>query len=470
MGKKKSTTKETSEAPEKSSKDPVKGSEAPAKGLTSAMYIEVSMKAIPKALDIFMPKWQAVPKTFKDEYEKKHISENIFVEILLGVVERELQPLSVPLKEWDEFEKAHGTEIDAFFASNPETKKKFDDLQKETNDKLEQFMNEELNKEISEAEKSTFVAIESKVKAQQEAVEESERKTGPLKFEVKDGHVVVLDLNSLNLKEVPTEVGSLIHLQELRVSYNNLESLPDSIANLTKLKDLSLSRNAFTKITFDFGKLEFLENLNLSLNQRLSAMPTGITSLKSLQRLYLSGDFPLPKTMSKLKTLILLDLNGEPPQLPLGSPQPVGYQSKLTTAESLAMIAPLTNLEKLTIIHSELETIPPYITAMKELNALTITFSRLKSIPTTIEGLKKLDSLNLIVNKLESVDPIANMLSLFSLFVSGNQLTTLPESFIKLKDLDYIDYSDNPIKDLPAPVTKWLDDIKERGGTVIKPW
>nr|MDO8115327.1 leucine-rich repeat domain-containing protein [Candidatus Sigynarchaeota archaeon] len=438
-----------------------KSSEAPAKGLTADKYFEVFMKTVPKVFDLFVPKWQIVSKAFTDEREKKRQSGKLLEEIANGLIEGELHALGASLQEFQAFDKSHEKEIDGFFDANPDIKKKFDDLQKEMNIKLEQFMNEEKNQEISEAEKATLALIESKIKASQQDLEESERTADPLKFEVKDGHVIALDLSELKLKEAPAEIGSLIYLQNLKLYTNKLSSLPDSMAHLTKLKTLALGNNELTNMLFDFGKLVSLEELQLDMNHHLSSLPAGITSLKSLQSLDLSGDFILPKTMSKLTSLRHLTLDGEP-----SYDQPRSYQSKLTTLASLASIASLTALEELKITFCEAESIPPYITSMTRLKTLDLCFSRLTSIPDAIGGLKSLDTLNLANNKLVSVDPIGKLPSLFSLFVNGNQLTTLPESFTKLNGLDYIDFNNNPIKSLPDSIMKWLEGIKERGGMV----
>ncbi len=421
----------------KKTKPTKKSSEAPAKGLTAATYFEVFMKTVPKVFDLFVPKWQAMSKTFTDEREKKNQSGKLLVEIANGLIEGESQALGSTLQEFQAFDKSHEKEIEAFFEANPETKKKFNDLQQEMNNKLEQYMNAEKNQEISQAEKAALAAIESKIKASQQALEESQREAGPLKFEVKDGHVIALDLSSLKLQDVPAEVGSLKDLQKLDLGLNKL-----------------------TNVQFDFGKLKSLQELLLDFNQDLSSLPAGITSLKSLQRLELSGDFILPKAMSKLTSLTQLTLDGQP------SYDRPKYQSKLTTLESLASVAPLTGLEELKISFCEAESIPPYITSMTRLKTLDLSFSRLTSIPDAIGGLKLLDTLSLSSNKLVSVDPIGNLPSLFSLFLGSNQLTTLPESFTKLKGLDYLDFSNNPIKSLPASITKWIDDIKKRGGMV----
>ncbi len=421
----------------KKTKPTKKSSEAPVKGLTAATYLEAFIKTVPKVFDLFVPKWQAVSQTFTDEREKKRQSGKLLEEIANGLIEGEVQTLGSTLQEFQAFDKSHEKELNAFFEANPDTKKKFNDLQQEMNNKLELFMNAEKHQEISQTEKTALAAIESKIKASQQALEESEREAGPLKLEVKDGHVIALDLSSLKLQEVPAEVGSLKDLQKL-----------------------NLGNNKMTNVLFDFGKLKSLQELLLDFNQNLSSLPVGITSLKSLQRLELSGDFILPKAISKLTSLTQLTLDGEPPYDRTKS------QSKLTTLESLASIAPLIGLEELKITFCEAESIPPYITSMTRLTTLDLCFSRLTSIPDAIGGLKSLDTLNLANNKLVSVDPIGNLPSLFSLFLGSNQLTTLPESFTKLKGLDYIDFSNNPIKSLPASVTKWIDDIKKRGGMV----
>ncbi len=424
----------------KKEKPTKKSNEAQSKGLTVAMYFDILVKTLPKVFDLFVPKWQDMSSTITDAREKKKQSGKVCEEIASGLIERELHAFGSTMEEFNAFDTSRKKEIATFLKSNPAIKRKLHDIQQDMNKRLEEFMNAEKTLEISPAERAALAAIESSVAATRQDTGDSEGEAGPLKFEVKDGHVTGLDLSSMRLTEVPAGIEALKWLKTLNLSNNNL-----------------------TAVRFDFGTLASLEELMLDFNHGLSSLPAGITSLTSLQRLELSGDFILPAAMSALTSLAQLALNGEP------SFDRPPYQSRLTTLESLASIEALTGLEELKVTFCEAESIPPLITSMARLKTLDLSFSQLTSIPDAIGGLTSLETLNLANNKLVSVDPIGMLPSLFSLFLSGNQLATLPESLTSLKGLDYLDFDGNPIASLPAPVTAWIEDIKKRGGMVFGP-
>lgn len=139
-----------------------------------------------------------------------------------------------------------------------------------------------------------------------------------------------LDLSSLNLTNIPTEISTLSKLKTLKISYNNitdfsaisemntleelnishnnLNSLPAEIANLSALKFLDVSNNAITQ----FSSIKNLQNLEwLSVeNNSLTAIPAEISSLKNLIHLNLgrnqiSTGFNLLTSLNNLEQLWL---------------------------------------------------------------------------------------------------------------------------------------------------------------------
>ena len=50
----------------------------------------------------------------------------------------------------------------------------------------------------------------------------------------------VLQLEHNNIKEIPSEIGDLLHLEQLRFGCNKLTMLPPELGRLKNLKDLNL--------------------------------------------------------------------------------------------------------------------------------------------------------------------------------------------------------------------------------------
>ncbi|QJW90876.1 hypothetical protein HNV11_16575 [Spirosoma taeanense] len=90
-----------------------------------------------------------------------------------------------------------------------------------------------------------------------------------------------LDLSSLNLRDVPSEISELTNLVELDLSHNSLTILPKEINQLLNLNYLNLSNNIFNHISgigFEFPCPLQLKYLDLSRNN-LSKIPSDIFNL-----------------------------------------------------------------------------------------------------------------------------------------------------------------------------------------------
>lgn len=86
--------------------------------------------------------------------------------------------------------------------------------------------------------------------------------------------IKVLDLNGLNLKILPPEIGKLKGLIELNLDWNDLKELPDELGLLTKLEKIILSINHF------------------------DLFPPVLTQLKALKYLSLDGNLPVGRIIN----------------------------------------------------------------------------------------------------------------------------------------------------------------------------
>lgn len=122
--------------------------------------------------------------------------------------------------------------------------------------------------------------------------------------------ITTLDLSSLNLVLLPSEIAKLTRLEVLKLSGNNLKSLPDVLKDLTKLKTLNLSDNKFVILPEVLEECKELTVLNLA-NNRLIELPKEISALKNLEDLNLADNNleTLPDEMKDLTKLRFLDIS-----------------------------------------------------------------------------------------------------------------------------------------------------------------
>jgi len=116
-------------------------------------------------------------------------------------------------------------------------------------------------------------------------------KSGFIKVQYKDGHIIELRCERSYLNELPDNLGDLIMLQKLNLSGNSIDLLPNSIETLIKLEILDLSDNKLSSLPESIANLIDLKQLNLSKNQFVE-IPTILWPLNKLA-LLLFQDNPL---------------------------------------------------------------------------------------------------------------------------------------------------------------------------------
>ncbi|PKN92938.1 MAG: GTP-binding protein [Chloroflexi bacterium HGW-Chloroflexi-6] len=87
-----------------------------------------------------------------------------------------------------------------------------------------------------------------------------------------------------NLYALPSEIGRLIELLELDISFNNIFDLPDELWQLTNLISLDISANPINQLPAGIGHLTNLERLNIS-GTSIASLPKEILRLKKLTTL-----------------------------------------------------------------------------------------------------------------------------------------------------------------------------------------
>ena len=119
-----------------------------------------------------------------------------------------------------------------------------------------------------------------------------------------------LDLSWNQLSSIPPEIGQLASLEVLNLRKNELSSLPSEIGQLSNLQKLDLSRNNLISLHPEIGKLSNLTKLELTENE-LTTLPPEIGQLSNLKFLRLNELATLPPEIGQLSNLKFLDLGGE---------------------------------------------------------------------------------------------------------------------------------------------------------------
>ena len=231
-----------------------------------------------------------------------------------------------------------------------------------------------------------------------------------------DGRVAEVDLYDNALAGwLPPALGSLTHLETLRLGWNDLTGpLPAALGNLANLVWLDLGETRFTgPIPGALGRLVNLRELNLSSN--------------FFQSNHLSG--PLPAALGNLVNLVWLDLSRND----LTGPVP-------------AWLGDLPRLRSLSLGGNELTgRIPGALGGMANLVWLDLGGNDLTGpIPAALGSLASLEALFLGGNELTGRIPAAlgSLTNLRRLDLSRSDLTgVVPSELGSLTNLEYLDLS-----------------------------
>ncbi|KAL8522067.1 hypothetical protein ACS0TY_012283 [Phlomoides rotata] len=259
-------------------------------------------------------------------------------------------------------------------------------------------------------------------------------------------HLQTLSLSYCNIEEIPKEIGNLIHLRFLDLSWNqSLKELPMEIGNLIQLRHLDLSQNQSLKeLPMEIGNLIQLRHLDLSWNKLLKELPMEIGNLIQLRHLDLSRNDLLkeiPMEIGNLIQLRHLDLSGN--ELLKELPMEIGN---------------LIQLRHLDLSWNKLlKELPMEIGNLIQLRHLDLSQNQsLKELPMEIGNLIQLRHLDLSWNKLLKELPmeIGNLIQLRHLDLSGNELLKeLPMEIGNLIHLRFLDLSQNQLlKELPMEI------------------
>ncbi|XP_061540027.1 leucine-rich repeat-containing protein 40 isoform X2 [Phycodurus eques] len=266
---------------------------------------------------------------------------------------------------------------------------------------------------------------------------------------------MLLQLHDNQLQTLPSALGDLRELQQLRLGHNRLRSLPPEVYGLKRLRSLTLQHNLLDGLPEELGQLEALAELDASDN-RLTELPSGLCRLRRLQKLHLCRNklARLPDGLALLTDVKLLDCSNN-----LLSDVPAG-------------LSQMPALEQVYLRHNKLCQFPPlHAPALKE---LYVGNNQVRSVSAEhLSGLSVLSVLELRDNKIETLpDELAALSALTRLDLTNNDIGTLPASLGLLPDLQILLLEGNPLRGIRRDLlTKGTNELLKylRGRTKEEP-
>ncbi|MBI9067986.1 MAG: leucine-rich repeat domain-containing protein [Salinivirgaceae bacterium] len=126
-----------------------------------------------------------------------------------------------------------------------------------------------------------------------------------------------IDLSNRDIDELPHEIGELIWVKKLNISYNNIVELPSSICNLVNLETLLITRNKVNKLPLGIGSLQKLKTFDLSYNPlvKISKEIALLSNLENFDASYCELRC-LPVEITNLINIKKLNLEENPMEFP----------------------------------------------------------------------------------------------------------------------------------------------------------
>lgn len=273
-----------------------------------------------------------------------------------------------------------------------------------------------------------------------------------------------LNLRGNQLSDLPASFAQLTNLKTLDIGENQFSKLPKSVLGMSALTGLTLDKNQLTTFPKNIDKLQALVTINCSQNQ-LVELPDSFANLSKLQSIahygnpdldlikhknllspkasspqhYITDKSHIPDDWNDLKAITYLSINGRYSNFEI--PEEIG---QLTLLKNLR-IYDFPNITKL----------PTSIGQLDQLRILDIhQCSNLTALPDIFKNLTNLERLTIRRTQLNSLPAsIFQLENLKHLAINGNQLH-LPKEIGHLKKLEYLDSWSEDNKTIPVEIAE----------------
>ena len=223
--------------------------------------------------------------------------------------------------------------------------------------------------------------------------------------------------------------------------FSKFIALADELANIEALSvvNASIYSSKFEELIQKLSTKQHFRKLDLT-NCSISAIPTSISKLKSLETLHLARNriSTLPNELCSLENLSYLRLYNN--------------RTLVSLPENLGN---LVNLELLDIAGTKVQQFPASIGKCNNLKHITANACNIQSIPTEIAGCRSLSYVNLGANKIDIIPKeIASCTNLKNLNLSSNNIQVIPLELCSMIWLESLDLGENQIEEIPSQLKK----------------
>ncbi|MHA1747114.1 MAG: leucine-rich repeat domain-containing protein [Promethearchaeota archaeon] len=299
-----------------------------------------------------------------------------------------------------------------------------------------------------------------------------------------------LELQGSKYEAISKEIGHLTNLEELVIEYFNPKEgttgIPDSIANLTKVKEIYIMRcRSLTRLPEAFSNLPSLEYLYINDCPSLEGLPDSFGKLPSLKKLeikkcpslkhlpesfgylpsleeFLIEDTPIedfPASSEHLTSLKRIEIRKHPLEyLParigeLKAVEIIKIEECPKIKDVPSSWTRLTSLEVLKMNKCGLTEFPKKACDIRCLEVLDLDYNEIESIPDDILKLKNLYSFSMSYNTIKKLNPnLADLPSIMELDLSDNFIKKVPKEFLKLLQTPFksLNLWENPVDYVPS--------------------
>jgi Leucine-rich repeat (LRR) protein len=255
--------------------------------------------------------------------------------------------------------------------------------------------------------------------------------------------VYMLRLCDQKLTEFPADIAKLTNLMVLYLDSNEIKTIPSFIKDLKKLRFISMTDNQITELPPELFELSDLRFIYLN-NNKIEGISSKIGDLFNLQNLTLHNNKikEVPLEIGNLRDLRLLDLS-------------MNQLKKIPDEFSR-----LGKMQRLSLAYNQLRKLPPHFHEMRELKTLYLSGNEFTKLDSNLFSLTTLEVLALDSNQLSTLpNSLGRTYSLQKLYLEKNKFDSIPAAIGSLYELITLNIEDNPIKYLP-PSLKDLRGLK----------
>jgi Leucine-rich repeat (LRR) protein len=259
-----------------------------------------------------------------------------------------------------------------------------------------------------------------------------------------EGKIRRLDLSNQNLKRVPEQFNQLTQLRMLNLSGNtqlDIEQVLSEVPKPEKLAVLILDSLQLTEIPNNLGRFKNLSQLSLVHNpdmdwemafQKLEDVPLVFLNLQRNNLKSLASTITL---LSKIKDLKL-------------------SYNELKDEQSYIYLSQLPHLYAVWLDFNELTVVPDNIGLLSQITYLYLDGNELIDVPPAMRSMKSLSVLHLGYNNFSQLpERFMEMPGLLMVHINNNQITSIPRNYGSKKyTLLALLLDGNPI---PAEEVKW---------------